>query len=495
MGRVVVLLLILIVIAGGVFYFFHRPLSGLAGIQTKKATEWTPENISKDPLGYLASAGEQIKQAVASLNNQKNNLLEQKDNADKQIKQNAEVLNQTLVQFDVLRDAYKKAISSGSWPVDVSGKAYQESDLKAQILSLSKKIDSLQSQTKQFNEIQQTVNAHVAELERKIVDAEAKQAEIIRQSEIAKAKKTLENLETLQADIDGLSNISSSLDSAQATPSVEQLIERENASSTDDDFRAALLRESHGMPNSPEISPVADGPFFDPEGKPLVWYRVTETGDYELFSRPGTHPKLGTPLEPMTSEAAAKYDAWKKNKDKQTKVQQANRVAKDKARKDDAFRNRYVNMGAIPRDGQLTLLAVSGKGNAVQFASQGVTEIYRGKGFQVVPNAFTNAFSQGELFEKVSDGDSSAFSSLGIADRATRVVLAKITFGSPRPTGMQGLTTVDGTLTVSVCDGRGNLLTKRDYSVPGAGVDMDSAERAAGERLLEMITKDAASLR
>ncbi len=495
MGRFLIALLILAAVAGGVFYFVRHPISIQTRNEPKKATEWTPESIAKDPIGYLASAGDQIKQAVDSLNSQKNSLSQQKNTAEQQVQKNAKDLEQTQAQFEAMRDAYKKAISGGSWPVEVSGKAYQEDELKSQILSLSKKVDSLEAQNKQFNQVQQTISTHVADLERRITEAEAKKAELARQAELAKAKKTLDNLESLQTDIDGLTNVAGSLDAPGTTPSVDQLIEKQQTKGTDEDFRNALLRESRGgnKTKSAGASSLGDGPFFDPQGKPLIWYHITETGDYELFSRPGTHPTLGVPLEPMTPEAAKTFAAWKKDKTKRDEVAKAETNKQAKSKDDDAYRSRYINLNSIPQGGQVALLVVSGKGNAAQLATQGIGEIYRGKGFQVVPNAFTGAFVQGDLFERAFSGDASVLGKLQIADRAARVILAKVSLSVPRPTGTQNLTTVDGTLSVCVSDGKGNVLVRKDYSVPGAGVDADSAGRAATERLGEAAKKDAAS--
>ncbi len=49
---------------------------------------------------------------------------------------------------------------------------------------------------------------------------------------------------------------------------------------------------------------------FDPAGKPLVWFHRADTGDYELFRRPGMHPVLGVPLEPMTPQSAKTFHDW-----------------------------------------------------------------------------------------------------------------------------------------------------------------------------------------
>lgn len=506
MWKAFTVLLLLCAAAGGAFIVFKDKPLPWRQVNTKQATEWEPEAIAKDPVGYLDAARSQIAEAVKELKARKEELDRQKADAESRATQSAEEKKRIVAMFDIFRDEYRKAVAQSAWPVEIDGKAYQEDNLKNEIVQLSNRLDTLESEIQQYGRIQTAASNHLANLERRLSEAEARRAEIVRQSENARAQETLKGLDMLQTDLDAIAGVVDSVDSSLSAPGVDRLIEQQQARTGHDEFRNVLLRDT-GDGLQGNARDLSEGPFFDPEGKPLVWYHLGESGEYELFARPGSHPVLGVPLEPMTPDASKAYQVWRTEQadlKKQAEAQAVKRAEEEQARKESAlaaresasFRNRYLNTAVIPESGAVTLVGVAGNASAslLRAAAAGSEKVYKGRDGQVATNAFTGTFCTASVFSDLASGNKTLLARLGLPQNVKRIVLVKVEYGSPRPTGTHDLTTVDGSMVVSILDREGNLLANRDYSVPGAGLDDEGAKRAVSDRLSELVLADAASL-
>ena len=64
MGRrlvgIIVGLVVLVLVAGGIWFFVSKPFQTNVKQGWNQATQWTPENIKKDPVGYLTWALDEV---------------------------------------------------------------------------------------------------------------------------------------------------------------------------------------------------------------------------------------------------------------------------------------------------------------------------------------------------------------------------------------------------------------------------------------------------
>ena len=50
------IILAIVIVGGGILFFYSKPFSTKVKEAARQATEWTSENIQKDPVGYLTWA-------------------------------------------------------------------------------------------------------------------------------------------------------------------------------------------------------------------------------------------------------------------------------------------------------------------------------------------------------------------------------------------------------------------------------------------------------
>lgn len=240
MGKGIGVVVALVLVAGVVFYFVSDPFKTKVDVKMEQATKWTPENIHKDPAGYMAFAVGQADKTVEALSARRIGLSQQKSNNEKMLQKASKDLDTAKKLFDQFRTAYKEASSANSWPKEVAGTQYQEADLKKQIMSLKGKVDSLEQQTTQLGNIQKTIGAHLDQLDQKLTDTKTTKTDLTQKLEIVKANKAIENIDSLKADVDGLAGVADFLTQMEKTPSVDQLIQQQQSTVSDADFNNIL---------------------------------------------------------------------------------------------------------------------------------------------------------------------------------------------------------------------------------------------------------------
>lgn len=243
MGKVVAGILALVVVAGAIFYFVSDPFKTKVDMSVEQATKWTPENINRDPVGYLTWGLGQADNSIEALSARRIALSQQKSRNARMVTDDAKDLDTAKQLFEKFRTAYKEAVASGTWPTEVAGTPYTEEALKKQIVSLKSKIDSLQQQKTQLDGLQKTLDSHMDQLDARLTEAKTTKTELARKLEIVKANKAIEGLVNLRADVDGLSGVADFLAQTDAIPTVDQLIQQEQVSVSDSDFNDILNAE------------------------------------------------------------------------------------------------------------------------------------------------------------------------------------------------------------------------------------------------------------
>jgi hypothetical protein len=242
-AKVIGVLVVFLVVAGVVFYFVSDPFKTKVDVKIEQATKWTPENIRKDPAGYVAFAVGQADRTIEALSARRIALSQQKSNNERMLQKASKDLATAKKIFDQFRAAYKEASAANGWPKEVAGTQYQEADLKKQIISLKSKIDSLQGQTTQLTGIQKTVGTHLDQLDQKLTDTKTTKTDLTQKLEIVKANKAIENIDSLKADVAGLAGIADFLTQSARVPSVDQLIQQQESTVSDADFSSILNSE------------------------------------------------------------------------------------------------------------------------------------------------------------------------------------------------------------------------------------------------------------
>ena len=121
-----------------------RPASKPTAPPQQVKKEWTPEEIAKDPTGYLRWQDKQIEQQIKEHEKK----LGQLDAKKKQFIEKKELLDANLVDVENLRinmeRAYKRADDNDRWPATVAGREFDRAKLEQLIPQLKKYVEDRQ---------------------------------------------------------------------------------------------------------------------------------------------------------------------------------------------------------------------------------------------------------------------------------------------------------------------------------------------------------------
>jgi chromosome segregation ATPase len=243
MGKIIITIVAVVLIAGTVLYFVSDPVGTRMRMFWHHFTKWDSEKKQEDPVGYLTSAQEKADESIKALSARMMGLREQKGKNARMIQDQAKDLATAKDLFEQFRSAYREAAAAATWPKEVAGTSYQEDGLKTQIVSFKSKTDSLQQQKGQLEKLQKTLDSHIDEVNRRLIQASTTKSEIARSLEIVKANKAIEGLEKLRTDIDGLPDVAAFLAGEGAIPTVDDLIQTEQSTISDAEFNNIMNAE------------------------------------------------------------------------------------------------------------------------------------------------------------------------------------------------------------------------------------------------------------
>lgn len=126
---------VVLVVGLGALYKFSDVFRTKVDNQISQLTEWTPENIADDPVGYLdfcqaetQAAAEALAQQHIGLTQKRGELESRRDDSQQRIT----LGDQAVADLVAL---WRAAEASGEWPVEYSGNQFDREELQRQIMS------------------------------------------------------------------------------------------------------------------------------------------------------------------------------------------------------------------------------------------------------------------------------------------------------------------------------------------------------------------------
>jgi hypothetical protein len=113
---IVGLVVVVALVVGGLYAFtdvFRAKMQGA----WKNFAEWTPDNIAKDPQGYLTFCEEKTKAALQKLEGSRIGIAQAKDRYESKREDAKKILDTGTKALDGLKTAYRKAEEANSWPM------------------------------------------------------------------------------------------------------------------------------------------------------------------------------------------------------------------------------------------------------------------------------------------------------------------------------------------------------------------------------------------
>jgi hypothetical protein len=242
-------LLILAVLVGGGLYFFSDVFQGKIDRLRKDYSEWTPENIAQDPVGYLTWAQGEFSRIERNLKGHKQALLTRKIEVQAKLK-DEDAAEKTLAKvLTRLKGDYRGAVSTKDWSeVKVDGKNVSESEMRDLILEADARLARAVRKQSVYRQYETRVEEELKKVDKMLKDLQTKREEIDEQLEFVKMDRTVADYTSLMNKVDSVLNTSKAIGENEADKlSVDDLVklEERNQKLEDEKVRFGRIMESN----------------------------------------------------------------------------------------------------------------------------------------------------------------------------------------------------------------------------------------------------------
>lgn len=233
-----ILILVLLALAAGVIlYFWSQPFQTRVNEAARQASQWTPENIQKDPVGYLTWAREETGRTEQTLQASTLSLKTKLNEATRQVAANRESLDTYTTLLGEAKSLYREAAATDSWPATLRGVSLTEAQLKAKIVEAFEKVQGLDQLIATYNETSSIMSRKLAEVDAKLSEVRKLRGKLATDLEIAKVKKSVEGLGEISDRLAAIMDTASALtDVTAGDVSLEDLVTPTGDQKLDEDF-------------------------------------------------------------------------------------------------------------------------------------------------------------------------------------------------------------------------------------------------------------------
>lgn len=230
-------LIVLALVVGGVWYFVSKPSRAKWDETVRQATQWTPENIKKDPVGYLNYALEEVGKTEDKLQASELSLRTKKNATARALEKNTSDKSDYDTLLTELKAAYNNAAADKKWPAQVRGAQLDEKDLKIRIVECGRKFDLASSLVDTYSKTDKVIGDKLDEIEGKLRDVEKLKDKLSTNMEIAKVNQSVDDIGSIGDQLNAIIDTSSALAAtADKGTSVESMIKPSGDARVDDEF-------------------------------------------------------------------------------------------------------------------------------------------------------------------------------------------------------------------------------------------------------------------
>jgi chromosome segregation ATPase len=198
---IVIAAIILVLGAGTIFFFVSDPFNTKVKEGYKQATKWTPENIQKDPVGYLTwavdrceSTKKDLESTMISLKT-KNNDLERKVTTTESELANYEDLLQDLKQL------HKETEANDSWPATYKDHQFDKNELQNRVVETFNRVENLEMKLNNYTNLKEKITSKLSDVEAKKSELNQMEDKLETQLEMAKVNDSVSGLEDIGGEL------------------------------------------------------------------------------------------------------------------------------------------------------------------------------------------------------------------------------------------------------------------------------------------------------
>jgi chromosome segregation ATPase len=240
----VVAVIVLVLVAGGIWYFVSDPFHQKVKDAITGQTKWTPENIKKDPAGYLSWAIDQASATKDKLGTAQLALQKQLNEINDKLEQNKTKVSQFESLLGDMMDAREKANVKNSWPVTVHGVSLEtEQQLKDKAVDANGKLERSKTLVETYTKAQSKVQDRLNDIDGQMTKVENLKTKLETDLETAKVQQTFDGIEGDSSKFDDIVHTSDALaQTAEKNASVDDMIKPTGEARVNEEFDKLLQK-------------------------------------------------------------------------------------------------------------------------------------------------------------------------------------------------------------------------------------------------------------
>ncbi|MDD4103337.1 MAG: hypothetical protein PHU80_12005 [Kiritimatiellae bacterium] len=208
--------------------------------QKRQDTQWTTDNIQKEPVLYLQSAIKECEVIVQRLDTQLLALGIKMNQSSRETLVQAKERELYQKFLDTAKAKYREVSTSGVWPAELNGVTVTEEQLKRKIVEASGKVDSCVTLVSVHQQNVNKLERKLAEIAQKQQEVSALKRKLSLDLEVAKVKKAIDDIDGIKDTVNAMMDISNALVSGAGEPALEDMVLPTVTSKLNSDFEKIM---------------------------------------------------------------------------------------------------------------------------------------------------------------------------------------------------------------------------------------------------------------
>jgi len=216
-------------------------LEAKVGRAVEQATKWTPENIEKDPKGYLYFCEQEIKKTIGDLkaseiaiSQNRARILSMQEDAEKKIRVGKQALSE-------LKQLYLAAEDNGQWPITWKDTPRDKTWTQRQIVGLDRQVTQQQKMVATCGQQLRKCDAKLADSRRLSSDAKAKLPDVKIAQQDVEVGELSDGLDARLRDMSSaLAVLTKSVDNLGGDIALDSLAEESSIDFSAEEFQAVM---------------------------------------------------------------------------------------------------------------------------------------------------------------------------------------------------------------------------------------------------------------
>jgi chromosome segregation ATPase len=234
---IVVGLIVLLLIGGTIWFLVSKPFHSQVKGAFNQATQWTPENIKSDPVGYLTYALGEVGKTEKKLQASELGLRTRLNETTRPLDTNKAKKADFDKLLSELKAAYIAASSEKKWPAHVRGQQFDEIELKRKIVEYDGKLKDATDKVDVYSKTSKTITEKLGEVQDKLSEVEKLKNKLSTNMEIAKVNQSVDDIGSIDDQLNAIVDTSSALaKTAEDAKRGDDLLKPSGDTKTEDDF-------------------------------------------------------------------------------------------------------------------------------------------------------------------------------------------------------------------------------------------------------------------